>query len=178
MSFGVGIGDLLTLIDIGINIYKKLHGKHEIIDKAGDRLESFRSYLKQLKYRLEQDNGFIGLRADHSDELRRLMHQLEDDVKNINAILEKWLSNTSFGPFTFRSTRVAQSGFALSSGPAELEKLISALKDHREDVVAQLQFLGLPLQAGSPKPPRPVPTQNVSILFLDSSNQGEYSGFK
>lgn len=61
MAFGIGIGDVLTIIDIGLSTYNKIHDREEIIIETADRMTGLRNYLRPLREFVEDRNGLAGL---------------------------------------------------------------------------------------------------------------------
>jgi nitrogen fixation protein len=62
MSFGVGIGDLITVINIGLDVYKKIKDREEPIIDIANRLKSLQRYLVPLKKDfVDTKNALTGL---------------------------------------------------------------------------------------------------------------------
>jgi len=49
MSFGIGIGDVITVIDKGMLIYDKIKNRKEPIIEITNRMTSLQRYLKPLR---------------------------------------------------------------------------------------------------------------------------------
>jgi hypothetical protein len=61
MSFGIGIGDVITVIDKGMLIYDKIKNRKEPIIEITNRMTSLQRYLKPLREFLEERNGLARL---------------------------------------------------------------------------------------------------------------------
>jgi hypothetical protein len=61
MSFGVGIGDVITIINIGLDVYNKINAREEPIVEIANRLKSLERYLVPLKEFVDSKSGLAGL---------------------------------------------------------------------------------------------------------------------
>jgi len=134
MAFGVGIGDLLDLLDRGLDLYDKIKHREEIIKETADRMTTLKNYLKPLKDFTENRKGLNGKRPDQITELKRIVGNIEEDVQHINAILEKWYKNIGPGGFELRFPFVAQALFSLGSSPEQLQKFTGNLERRKVDI--------------------------------------------
>ncbi|KAL9623727.1 MAG: hypothetical protein Q9160_001957 [Pyrenula sp. 1 TL-2023] len=180
MSFGIGLGDVIGLVEKAIKIYDKIKDAPGQIESVGYRLNRLHVYLDGLKDFLQEREGLGVIKPSQKAELKLIMNEIDKTVQRINIILGKWNLTLPQGMewrFDWIGQTVSQSLWALGSSPKELARLTDALNERRTEIQEQLAILSGQAQnallADKEKTLHHQPKRktNLKILFVDTDNR-------
>lgn len=173
MSFGVGLGDLVLIIQGCIKAYDKITGQEDQLDDVGDRLGEVLAWVKLVRDHVKQN---YSSERDYPEASKavEIVDKIKNAAKQIKGIFSRFEKAIDGNDIMSWFGRVR---FAAGNSSREIETLITTVErkaDNLDRFVAHMdqKYLRQQIQAIR-KPLRgTVKTRNIRILFVDEINRG------
>ncbi|TKX22480.1 hypothetical protein C1H76_5262 [Elsinoe australis] len=186
MSLPISIGDILALVEIAKNVYDKVKGIQEKVDKAANEVIKLEGYLRNLREILTRHKGLgqNSLQNDQVADMKNMLDVIYAHVAKVTQLLKDYRDRRGPLGSTFAVDVAHRVYFATGGGAKKLDELSEQLEVLVREVdrwttqlntaIAQQILVQMnDMALGKQKPaPSPAQKRQVSILFIDKDNTG------
>ncbi|KAF4553543.1 Hypothetical protein D9617_6g092740 [Elsinoe fawcettii] len=182
MALPIGIGDILALVEIAKDIYDKVKGVQEKVDKTGSQIVKLSGYLRNLQHMLVKDKGLgqDALRKDQVSDMEAMLKDIRVDVISMTKLLKDYRDKRGPLGSQFAVDIAHKVYFATGGGAKKLDELSDELEKKVKEIDQWTTQLNLAItqqilanqlkkQLNVSQPPSKT---GVSILFIDKDNTG------
>jgi len=173
MSFGVGLGDLVLILQECMKLYNKINDAGDIIDDVQDRLGEILGWVKPIQAHLNDKYG-PARKYPESPTIQTIVDKMKIEAERIKTIFQRFYEADRADDFWSFARRAR---FAIGNSTKELEQLITTIERRADNLDRQVRLMDskyLQRQVLAIKKPLrgTCKRRNVKILFVDPGNTG------
>ncbi|KAK5945930.1 hypothetical protein PMZ80_000069 [Knufia obscura] len=173
MAFGVGIGDLVLILQGCMKLYNKINDAGEVIDDVQDRLQEILGWIKPIQAHLHDKYGPARNYAE-APTIQAIVDKMKVEATSIREIFQRFREADRDDDIWGFARRIR---FAVGSSTKELENLITTIERRADNLDRQVRLMDSKhLQKQVRQAQKPLrgtcKRRNVKILFVDPANVG------
>lgn len=174
MSFGVGLGDLMSVIKLCMDIYGKMRDAGDQIEDVDFRLRRVLGWVQPVEQHLK--DTYPDGQYPQKDEIKIIVTAMRKNAKEIASIFKRYAAAEQEPIFFEFAQRVH---FALGSSGKELERLITRIDQLAVNLKNQVDLNDITNKKQTTKQVIQQPLygttkqREVKIMFVDPGNVGK-----